>query len=290
MTMKRRSALQVAPIAAALLVACTADEPVNVETSEASFARAGYDTPAVHRQYGTPSKLGNGMARAYVVVSSGEDRKPIELGVAVDAIALDGLPTTGMPVMLRLQLPRLAPEPYEFVMFNWNSHGHEPEGVYNLPHFDFHFYTVPEKEVDGIVPSDPDFAANANDVPEGDFLPAFYSLLAGPGDPPSAVAVPQMGVHWIDVRSPELQGIFGNPGGFETFTKTFIYGSWDGRLTFLEPMITHAYLLTQPEEVVPVPQPARYPQAGWYPSAYSISFDAQAREYRIALVDLSWHD
>jgi hypothetical protein len=226
MTMKRRSALLVAPIATALLVGGTTDEPVNVEA--ASFGRAGYDTPAVHRQYGTPLKL--------------------------------------------------------------NSHGHEPEGVYNLPHFDFHFYTTSEEEVAGIVPTDPDFASDANDVPVGDFVPQFYSVLAGPGDPPSAVAVPQMGVHWIDVRSPELQGVFGNPGGFQTFTRTFIYGSWDGRLTFLEPMITRAYLLTHPEEIVPIPQPARYPQAGWYPSAYSISFDAQAREYRIALVDLSWHD
>jgi hypothetical protein len=224
------------------------------------------------------------------VLSSGADKTPIELGVAVDSAALEGLPSTGTPVMLRLELPKLAPAPYQFVMFDWNSHGHEPEGVYNLPHFDFHFYTTSEEEVAGIVPTDPDFASDANDVPVGDFVPQFYSVLAGPGDPPSAVAVPQMGVHWIDVRSPELQGVFGNPGGFQTFTRTFIYGSWDGRLTFLEPMITRAYLLTHPEEIVPIPQPARYPQAGWYPSAYSISFDAQAREYRIALVDLSWHD
>jgi hypothetical protein len=287
--MKRRSALLVAPFAAALLVGCTTDQPAIVEAGEASFGRAGYDTPAVHRQYGTPLKLGNGKARAYVALSSGRDKKPIELGVAIDAAALEGLPSTGM-VMLRLQLPKLAPAPYEFVMFNWNSHGHEPEGVYNLPHFDFHFYTVSEEEVDGIVPSDPDFAADANDVPEGDFLPPFYSVLAGPGDPPSAVAVPQMGVHWIDVRSPELQEVFGNPGGFQTFTKTFIYGSWEGRLTFLEPMITRVYLLTHPDEIVPIPQPARYPQAGWYPSSYRISYDEQAREYRVALTDLSWHD
>jgi hypothetical protein len=175
-------------------------------------------------------------------------------------------------------------------MFDWNSHGHEPEGVYNLPHFDFHFYTTSEAEVDGIVPSDPDFAADADHLPEGDFVPPFYSVLAPPGASPSAVAVPQMGVHWIDVRSPELQAAFGNPDGFETFTKTFIYGSWDGRVTFLEPMITRAYLLTHPNEVVPIPQPARYPQAGWYPSSYRISYDEQAREYRIALTDLSWHD
>lgn len=35
--------------------------------------------------------------------------------------------------------------------------------------------------------------------------------------------------------------------------------------------------------------PAAYPDPGWYPAAYRISYDAQAREYRIALTQLTWH-
>ena len=37
---------------------------------------------------------------------------------------------------------------------------------------------------------------------------------------------------------PELQP----PPAGKTFTETFIYGSWDGKFIFLEPMITKAYL------------------------------------------------
>jgi hypothetical protein len=107
-----------------------------------------------------------------------------------------------------------------------------------------------------------------------------------------------MGLHWLDVRSPELQGMAGNPAGFKPFTKTFIYGSWDGQYIFDEPMITRAYLVEKRaateaavrDEIIPVPTAQRYSPAGYYPSAYRIAWDAQAKEYRVALVQLSWRD
>ncbi len=46
--------------------------------------------------------------------------------------------------------------------------------------------------------------------------------------------VPQMGAHWVDVTSPELNG--------STFAQTFIYGSYDGQVNFYEPMITLDFL------------------------------------------------
>jgi len=192
--------------------------------------------------------------------------------------------------VLSLPLPPLAPETYRFVMFDWNPMGHEPPGVYTFPHFDFHFYLVAEAEVQAISPADPGFAMKANNVPTGAYVPPFYTVLSAPGDPPASVAVPMMGVHWVDVRSPELQGAFGNPAGYQQFTRTFIYGSWDGRLTFLEPMITVAYLQSHPNVSVPIPQPALYPAPGWYPDSYHIEYDPGAREYRVALTGLGWRE
>jgi len=183
-----------------------------------------------------------------------------------------------------------APEPYTFMMLDWNPQGHEPPGAYDVPHFDFHFYWQAESEVMAIDPSDPDFASKANALPSGDFLPPFYILPIPPFLPPSAIAVPGMGVHWSDVRSPEIQHLLGNAEGWAEFTKTLIYGSWDGELTFVEPMITRAYLLSHPDELIPIPQPARYPKPGWYPSAYRITFDAQAKEYRVGMTGFGWHD
>ena len=114
--------------------------------------------------------------------------------------------------------------------------------------------------------------------------------------PAFAATVPQMGLHWLDVRSPELQMLTGHPELYQTFTKTFIYGSWDGAFIFEEPMITRAYILskrsaTDPavrDEVIQIPTAQKYEPAGYYPDAYRITWDAQAKEYRIALTQLNW--
>lgn len=63
-------------------------------------------------------------------------------------------------------------------------------------------------------------------------------------------------------------------------------------------MITRAYILskkttTDPakiDEVIPVSTAQKYSPAGYYPSAYRITWDAEQQEYRIALTQLSWRD
>ena len=267
------------------LPACSPDAPTAVRATPASTValdRGGNPQPGVHLRYGRPVKVGNGRARTYVAFNAKEGRAPVEIGIALDQKVLDGLPTDGMMYPFILNFPKHSPAPYQFAELDWNPHGHEPPNIYTFPHFDFHFYTISLAERNSITPSDPQFAAKARNVPTGDFVPPFYIV---PGDP-AAVAVPQMGVHWSDVRSPELQGLLGHPENYQQFTKTFIYGSWNGRYTFLEPMITIAYLQTHPNAVQDISVPGRYPLAGYYPTQYRVQYDAKAKEYRIALTGL----
>jgi len=291
-----------------LLVACS--DPTLTRTTgsiDVAAARAGYDQAGAHRQYGTPVKVGNGTVRTYVVLDQKNAGTPLEVGVAMSQDALDGLPApvaSSDPManmhMNLLDLPAQNPTPYKFVQFDWNPAGHEPEGVYTFPHFDFHFYTVSKDVRASIVPSDPQYAAKAASFPAPEFRAPFYidaSTAAG-GAPPAAVTVPQMGLHWLDVRSPELQKLAGHPERYQQFTTTFIYGSWNGQFIFDEPMITRAYILskrdaTDPavrDEVIPVSTAPHYAPAGFYPSAYRITYDAQAKEYRIALTGLTWKE
>jgi hypothetical protein len=145
------------------------------------------------------------------------------------------------------------------------------------------------------VPSDPRFEEKANNVPSGDYVPPANAVLGPPGAKPAAVAVPMMGVHWVDMRSHELQKLLGNAAGYQPFTATFIHGSWDGRFHFWEPMITRAYIEAKKsasdpavrDEIISIPTPAKYHVPGAYPSAYRITWDAQAREYRIALTGMT---
>ncbi len=274
-----------------------------------SVSGIGIHQPGVHRQYGKPVKVGNGTVRTYVVIDQKNGGRPLEVGVAMSEKAMDGLPAAAAAGaghedmamtmhMYLLDMPARNATPYRFVQFDWNPAGHEPEGIYTLPHFDFHFYTVDRAVRSSIVPSDPLYAAKAANFPAQEFRAPFYAIAAPPQVPPAALAVPEMGLHWSDMRSPELQGAIGNPDGFRPFTKTFIHGSWDGQFIFEEPMITRDYMLakrhatsaSERDEIIPIPVPAQRQVDGYYPSAYRITYDAKAKEYRVALTQLAWQD
>jgi hypothetical protein len=250
-----------------------------------------------HRQYGAPVRLGEGRARSYVLLDERAGGRTIELGVALDERAMEGLrapdPSHGEHEdhdMLLLPLPARNATAFQLVELDWNPRGHG--APHAEPHFDFHFYTISRAEREAIVPGDPQYAARAAHEPPAASRPAFFANpVALLGIPAEAVAVPMMGMHWIDTRSPELQGLFGNPEGYRPFTATFIYGAWDGQFIFMEPMITRAYIMakrdaTDPavrDEVIPISTSPAYPAGGFRPDAYRITYDARAREYRVAL-------
>jgi hypothetical protein len=128
--------------------------------------------PTVYSRHGSPVRVGRGLASAYVLYDRETDA-PIEIGVALDEQAMEGLPRpnphlTAMPAsghehldnhVYMLTLPNDGAPPFEFVELDWNPGGHEPPGIYDEPHFDFHFYLVPPSARAAIVPSDPDFNA-----------------------------------------------------------------------------------------------------------------------------------
>ena len=275
-----------------LLLAACADPgstPTTNPADGASHDRAGYDQAGAHRQYGAPVSVGEGRARTYVVLDEQNGSAPLEIGVALDERALDGLPAgmagaapadEGKPMSMGkdfvLPLPARNPTPYQLVVLNWNPNGHEPPQLYGLPHFDFHFYTIDNPTRMSIVPGDPAYAAKAANFPGAKMPPGYFP----PPAPPALAAVPMMGLHWTDPTSPEF-----SPAGF---SRTFIYGSWDGEVIFAEPMITRAFLLTQPNILLDLPVPTQFAKPGYYPAAYRVVFDARAREYRVALAKLTW--
>lgn len=253
----------------AALVACS-------ETTAAQAERTAY---------GPSLQLGQGTARTYVTVRDGV---PTEIGVALSEKALTGLPDPGtgndphaMMHEYLLSLPAEASATaFKFVELDWNPMGHEPEGVYTVPHFDFHFYTIPVEQRNEIVPTNPQWAAHAANLPAAAFAPPGYlAASALMGAPPEVAAVPRMGMHWLDPQSEELHG--------QPFRKTFIYGSWAGRLIFAEPMITKAYLESKPDFSAPLAVPERSADSGLRATAQRIYWHPATSEYRVALGGLT---
>ena len=157
--------------------------------------------------------------------------------------------------------------PFNFVMLNWNPNGHPPENIYDKPHFDFHFYMISLKEQLAI-PSYEDASSLFDNLPPAEYLPSLY--FRGPG------GVPQMGVHWVDILSPEFNG--------GDFTTTFLYGSYDGKVTFHEPMVTMNVIESGATIHKDIRQPQLFSLSNrYFPTEYSIWKDSRTGRHYLSL-------
>ena len=233
------------------------------------------------QKYGQSGVLGTGTLRTYTTLASDKDpatnrRPPIEMGVEIPANVLYGLPAQDAVVILDFPI-QARDTPFQYMMIDWNAHGHEPAGIYDLPHFDFHFYIQDLQEVAEINPGTcsgldcDDFAKAMKPVPS-QYVPGGYLNLGS--------VVPFMGNHLIDLSSPEFNG--------KTFTRTFIYGAYDGQITFYEPMITYDALSQKQEQCTAIKQPQSVAIAGYYPAEYCTRYNAETSTYTMFLTDFSY--
>ena len=228
--------------------------------------------------YGPAVAMGNGKAQTFITINKGG--RPTAMGVALNEKALENLPSShqghdhrvsSAPYNIEyvLQFPKQAEiTPYKFMTVDWAPEGHGPEGVYDLPHFDFHFYMISNEERLTITPlegMDPE-------IPLAKYIPSNYIQLPG--------RVPNMGVHWINPSSPELGG--------ETFTRTFIYGSFKEKVAFMEPMITLDYIKSKPTNVDEISLPTHFQVNGFYPSKYQVKYNPTRKEYLIMFTDFTF--
>ena len=218
---------------------------------------------------GADIAMGQGTAHMEAVVtSSGETQS---LAVVLTEQALQGLPmpATGPGPEFLIPMPTgLTGTVFNHVTLNWQPNGHPPLGTFDKPHFDVHFYIATMAERDAMTPADPQFAAKALVRPGAEFEAASYVA--------DAFAIPRMGTYWTDRSAPEHHG--------GTFTRSFIYGYYEGKLAFIEPMMTVAFLQSNPNAEIAIPQPARYQRPGSYPTKWAVRHDVTRREYRVELI------
>lgn len=218
----------------------------------------------------TAKPVGKGTVRSWVTLD--ERGNPTAIGVTFDEAALDGLPADaphgqlGTEYVLALP-PEAGATAFDHVLMNWNPHGHQPSTIYDVGHFDFHFYTINQQERTQITAKGDDLAKTQR-RPPAEFVPEGYVYAPNSEEP-------QMGAHWIDPVSHEFHG--------QAFTRSLLYGSYDGQIIFVEPMITRAYLLTKPQVSEPLKLPAKYSKPGYYPTRYSVRYDQVKKEYTVAL-------
>jgi hypothetical protein len=164
--------------------------------------------------------------------------------------------------------------PFKWALVNWNPMGHIPPGVYDLPHFDVHFYLEPMERVLAIEPGPcgPEFVRC--DQFEVAKKPVASNYIHSDYKDVDAVA-PAMGNHLIDLTSAEFNG--------QRFTRSWIFGVYDGRITFYEEMLSREYLLSKPDRCHPIKSPAAVDRAGYYPTVSCVRYDAARDAYNVSM-------
>ncbi|MFD1563083.1 hypothetical protein ACFR99_05935 [Haloarchaeobius amylolyticus] len=240
--------------------------------------------PAGSTEWGRSVSLGNGEAKTFTTVTP--SGMPKYHGLVIERAALEGLPSanalassgeddytdkygpTGEATIIHhkwsqeffVPFPETNATPITFLGLNWNPGGHPPDGVWTVPHFDVHFHMLPAETVDAITgPAAPTYEIPARYVPEG------YARNPVVGER----VITDMGEHLVDPTVPEMNG--------GTFTNTLIWGAADpdgdgtAELTFVEPMLTRAYLQEHSgTDRRAIAQPDTYARAGYYPTTYAV--------------------
>jgi len=262
----------------------------------AGCSSARVDAPA-SRMSGWQMKLGDGTVSSYAEFEGAG--VPSAIGVVWSARALESLPAGSdehrcfgrdkhgaMDAATRCQhtfefvipLPDAVALrddiPFKWVLLNWNHQGHIPSGIYDVPHFDVHFEMGAIAEVFAIEPGPcgPEFVRCDQFQTARKPLPPNY---AAPDYMDVEAVVPAMGNHLIDTTGPEFRK--------QPFTRSWIYGVYDGRVTFYEAMVTRAYMMSKPNDCLPIKAPRAVAVAGLYPTQYCVRHNAATGEYSVSM-------
>ena len=245
-------------------------KPTNLNSAQPAAVTESSTISKEKTIVGETKPLGRGQVRSWVSLDG--KGNPTAVGLTFSEAALSALPTEPPPgelgTEISLGLPAEASKTaFKHIGLNWNPKGHVPVNIYDTAHFDFHFYMIAEAERNAITATGDDLL-RAKKQPAAEFVPEGYIYV-----PDSEHA--RMGAHWVNPLSKELQG--------QTFTSTFLYGSYNGSLIFGEPMITKAFLETKTNLTELIKLPAQYARRAFYPTKYSVRYDPVTREYTVAL-------
>lgn len=119
----------------------------------------------------------------------------------------------------------------------------------------------------------PDDMKQFASAPAPKYVPEKYMLVPG--------GIMAMGAHWADLTSPEFNG--------GKFTKTFLWGSYDGNFIFWEPMVTLEYLKSHPDDLATLRQPSAFQRDGYYPTQYEVSYSGPDKIFTVAIRNLVFH-
>jgi hypothetical protein len=253
---------------------------------------------------GSGVAFGEGAVSTYVVLDDAGN--PSVIGTRFDAAGLDGPPEGGSDLhhctdrnsdgtvdkpaecVMTHEFVVPIPEeiasrddvPFKWVLLNWNPMGHIPPGIYDSPHFDVHFMIEAEDSIFAIKTGacGPEFVDCDQFEVAQRTVPANYA----PSDFKDVGAVaPAMGNHLVDLTGEEFSGV--------PWERSFIFGAYDGEVTFWEEMLTIDYLKGA-NKCTPIKRPDGVAIAGYYPTESCARKDDMNNTYTVSLENFEYRE
>ena len=224
---------------------------------------------------GEKNAFGNGNIQTYAFTDN--TGSLTEAGIIVDDAALQNLPVVLMTVPFlmafttnSLDFPATVADQtgITHLCFDYYPRGHDPVFAYGVPQINFyyHYQTEADRLMVGLLPAD---------------STKFQKVLLAGEVPPTFIDpkgyVPKVGAHLVDVAAPEFNGV--------AFDKGWIYGKYDGKLTFMEELVSMAFLQSVTTiQSFDVKQPTIFPRSGkLFPTKYNVAHNATTNQYKIFL-------
>lgn len=215
---------------------------------------------------GPQVQYGEGKLRSFV--SFNDDDFPVEIGFIMTSGIFDNLeilPDDQIFTVLPLHQKAKEVTPFEHIGLKW-SQGHGP--VFFSQHFDLYFFMISNEERLAIPPFSPATESMFMLYPPDGFMPENYFAPPGEGG-----AFPQVGKHWLPANFPD----------YLPFTSIMVLGTFNGEFTFIQPMATVDFLLSNPDFSAPYSQPEMFQESTNYPTRYNIYVDPKTGDIYVSL-------
>ncbi|WP_029037889.1 hypothetical protein [Salinimicrobium xinjiangense] len=168
-----------------------------------------------------------------------------------------------------LQIPVNDPSgkfPFNHLSLKWNPTKDDVEGIFTTPHFETGFHLISAEKRSSIKVADP----LAELLPNRELLPQDFI--------PSKGSYSGTGKRWLNPTASELH----EPN--ETYT--LLVDSYAGEIISFVPSFTLKYLEEAENQIFTIPFPKGAQKEGaFYPTQYSLSFDAAEKKYIISLLE-----
>ncbi len=267
--MKKINTIKHWGIALVIFLVCSCKKESATITEDEVQTSAIRNNSLTNTSYGPLTDVGNGTMRTYITMT--HKGVPVELGIQISESVLSGLSKqSNETFVIPLDNKAQGVTSIDHVEVNWVSQGGFSQ-VYSEPHFNFHFYTI-SQNTQMAIPPYTTVPTGFDILPPAGIIPASYSRYPG--------GTARVGVSWIDQSSPEYNG--------QPFTHTYIYGSYNGKLSFYNPMVTFAFFLKDSTIDQAIPQPTLFAKSNvYYHTHYGIS--KRDGNYYISLTNFVMH-